>query len=57
MKQITLNLTTREALILRELLDGEMRDKQGDGSLDDEADDALVELNDKIDLALEVLGL
>lgn len=47
-----LELTALERDLLMEFVDGTMRDAQGDGERSDEADDALVSLNDKLEKSL-----
>jgi hypothetical protein len=48
MPKIELDLTGREASLLHRLTDDVLRDIQGDGTLSDKDDDALVTLNDKL---------
>lgn len=54
-KELTLRLTDIEAEVLADMVDEVLRAIQGDGSLPDEQDDALVTLNDKIENALRGL--
>ena len=51
-KRLTVELTDMEIHVLAHVIDNELRDKQGDGSMSDEADDALVSLNDKLEAAI-----
>lgn len=55
MNSLNLELTDQEIHVLTVMVDGPMRDTQGDGeTFDDEHDDALVTLNDKIEAAIRL---
>lgn len=50
--RLTLDLTDLQIQVLAYVVDNHLRDIQGDGTMSDEADDALVELNDAIEHAI-----